>query len=162
MIRAVPLARPETSHGTPRIMRYTLGTAAKAAGVGKATISRAIASGKLSAERTPGGTFAIEASELHRVFPPPPPPDRVVERTETSETPLRNGADLAAVLGREREQLLATIADLRTRLNESERERREQAARIVALLSDQRSAAPATPIAPAPARRPWWPWRRHG
>src|SRR4051794_33750213 len=54
-----------------------------------------------------------------------------------------------------------TIADLRRRLDESERERREQAVRlaaaqerIAALLTDQRAAPP------APARRGWWSWRR--
>jgi excisionase family DNA binding protein len=166
MIATVPPARPETSHGTMRIMRYTLGTAAKAVGVGKATISRAIASGKLSAERRPGGTFAIDASELYRVFPPPPPPEQVPERTDTPETPpeipLRNGANrtplyggqVAEALAREREQLLATIADLRQRLTESEQERRATAERLTALLTDQRT----TP--PSPARRSWWPWRR--
>lgn len=129
-------------------MRYTLGTAAKAAGVGKATISRAIANGRLSAERQPGGAFAIDASELHRVFPPPVPPEQAGERTDTPETPLRNGADhTIEVLSREREQLLATIADLRQRLTESEQERRATAERLTALLADRRPG------------RFWWRWR---
>ena len=83
MIRAVPLAHPETSHGTPRIMRYTLGTAAKARRCRQGDDLRALSrAANCLPSDTPGGTFAIEASELHRVFPPPPPPDRVVERTE--------------------------------------------------------------------------------
>jgi hypothetical protein len=147
-------------------MRYTLGTAAKAVGVGKATISRAIASGKLSAEKQPDGSFAIDASELYRVFQPKPVADQASERTDTPGTPLRNGADhppianqpaeakVVEALSREREQLLATIADLRMRLSESEQERRATAERLTALLTDQRKAA-----TPPPPRR-WWHWRR--
>jgi hypothetical protein len=51
-------------------MSYTLGTAAKAAGVSKATIHRAIKSGKISATRHEDGSYTIQPAELHRVFPP--------------------------------------------------------------------------------------------
>ena len=54
-------------------MKYTIGEAAKATGKSKATISKAIKTGALSAERQGTKTtspFAIEASELFRVFPP--------------------------------------------------------------------------------------------
>ena len=53
-------------------MKYTIGEAAKATGKSKATISKAIKNGTLSAERQGTKTtspFAIEASELFRVFP---------------------------------------------------------------------------------------------
>src|SRR4051794_5845186 len=53
------------------------------------------------------------------------------------------------------ERAALEIDDFRRRLDESERERREQGARIVALLTDQRSTAP-----PASPRRSWWPWSR--
>jgi hypothetical protein len=43
--------------------------AAKAAGKAVTTITRAIENGKLSASRTDGGGYAIEPSELFRVFP---------------------------------------------------------------------------------------------
>lgn len=49
-------------------MKYTLGTAAKATGLSKTTIHRAIKSGKLSANRNENGSFEIDASELHRVY----------------------------------------------------------------------------------------------
>jgi hypothetical protein len=53
-------------------MSYTLGEAAKAVGKSKATISKAIKSGKISASKNDDGSFTIEASELHRVYPPTP------------------------------------------------------------------------------------------
>jgi excisionase family DNA binding protein len=49
-------------------MRYTLGEAAKATGKSKTTVQRAIAKGKISAEKN-GGGYSIDPSELHRVFP---------------------------------------------------------------------------------------------
>lgn len=51
-------------------MVYTLGEAAKATGKSKATISKAIKSGRISAQKDETGTFQIDPSELHRVYPP--------------------------------------------------------------------------------------------
>src|SRR3546814_5865902 len=51
-------------------MAYTLGEAAKATGISKASISRAINSGRISAIKTESGSFSIEPVELHRVYPP--------------------------------------------------------------------------------------------
>lgn len=53
-------------------MKYTIGEAAKATGKSKATISKAIKNGDLSAKRlgkTITSPFEIDASELFRVFP---------------------------------------------------------------------------------------------
>lgn len=50
-------------------MVYTLGQAAKATGKSKATISKAIKSGRISAKKEETGRFRIEPSELHRVYP---------------------------------------------------------------------------------------------
>lgn len=50
-------------------MAYTLGEAAKATGKSKATISKAIKSGRISAKKGETGIFSIEPSELHRVYP---------------------------------------------------------------------------------------------
>ena len=50
-------------------MAYTLGEAAKAVGLSKTAISKAIKSGKISAERQINGSFSIEPVELHRVYP---------------------------------------------------------------------------------------------
>ena len=50
-------------------MSYTLGQAAVAFKKSKSTISKAIKNGLISAERQSNGSFKIEPSELHRVFP---------------------------------------------------------------------------------------------
>lgn len=52
-----------------RGMQYTAGQAAEATGKNITTITRAIKSGKISAEKDESGTWRIDASELHRVFP---------------------------------------------------------------------------------------------
>ena len=51
-------------------MTYTLGQAAKATGKSKPTIQRAIKSGSISAAKADDGSYEIDPSELHRVFPP--------------------------------------------------------------------------------------------
>lgn len=51
---------------------YTLGTAARAAGVSKSTIHRAIKRGTISARSREAGGYEIDPAELHRVFPPVP------------------------------------------------------------------------------------------
>ena len=52
-----------------RDMQYTAGQAAQATGKNIATITRAIKSGKISAQKDASGAWRIEASELHRAFP---------------------------------------------------------------------------------------------
>lgn len=50
-------------------MQYTAGQAAQATGKNIATITRAIKSGKISAQKDAFGAWRIDASELHRIFP---------------------------------------------------------------------------------------------
>lgn len=50
-------------------MRYTLGQAAKATGVSKMTLSRAIKKGTISAAKNDSGGYEIDPAELHRIFP---------------------------------------------------------------------------------------------
>src|SRR5919206_569080 len=47
---------------------YSLSAAAKATGKSKATIHRAIKTGKVSATRHEDGSYTIDPAELHRVF----------------------------------------------------------------------------------------------
>ena len=90
--------------------RYTLGTAAKATGKSKTTIQRAVSKGKISAHKDEDGSYSIDPSELHRIFP------RVIGETVSNasnldttrppdETPeLRAKIEaLEAMLDRERE-----------------------------------------------------------
>jgi hypothetical protein len=124
-------------------MRYTLGTAAKATGKAKSTILRAVKSGAISATKAHDGSYSIEPSELHRVFPPNGAQQAASNDAQPHE---EHGATLRfrleileAERERERDQMLATISDLRTRLDRSED-------RITALLG-----AP-------PKRSRWWWW----
>lgn len=117
-------------------MVYTLGEAAKATGMSKATISKAIKNGRISASKDESGTFKIDPSELHRVYPP-------TVSSEQKETPTNTPAKadidgtiraLQARLEAAQERLSdkdTVIADLR-----EDRDRWRQQA--TALLEDQR------------------------
>ena len=133
-------------------MKLTLNQAARESGRAKSTISKAIKSGKLSAERLEGGSYHIEPAELFRVFPVTghehdPLPDGNPEKN-SGNTPLQ--AELDALRGqlasaslereREREQLTDQIEDLRRRLDAESDERRK----LTALLTSQQPQ----PLAP--------------
>ncbi|NIJ35324.1 DNA-binding protein [Sphingomonas oligoaromativorans] len=125
-------------------MAYTLGEAAKATGVSKASISRAINSGRISAIKKDDGSFSIEPVELHRVYPP----KSTTTVSETPNEPVANGisntsnaidskvlqARLDAVLEQLRDRE-GTIDDLRQRLDRADEERREAQARVIGLLT---------------------------
>ncbi|WP_124084547.1 DNA-binding protein [Pseudogemmobacter humi] len=114
-------------------MAYTLGEAAKATGKSKATISKAIKSGRISASKDETGTFRIDPAELHRVYTP----TVSVEHTETASKPEINTAnesqirELQARLEAAHERLAdkeTVIADLR-----EDRDRwRQQASSLLA------------------------------
>lgn len=117
-------------------MVYTLGEAAKATGKSKATISKAIKNGRISATKDETGTFRIDPAELHRVYAP----TVSFEREETQGKPVENTAndgyirELQARLEAAQERLAdkeTVIADLR----EDRDKWRNQA---TALLADQR------------------------
>ena len=130
---------------------FTLGEAAKAAGVSKPTLSKAIAKGRLAADRQQDGSFQIQAAELFRAYPPKPEGNRLagsdfderethVDRAllarELEELRQRlAGAD--AERDRERRQLSDQIEDLRRRLDLEGEERRK----LTAILTDQRAKA---------------------
>jgi len=144
----------------------SLGRAARLTGLSKATLSRAVHSGKLSATRREGGGYSIDPSELARVFNVTPETGPGVGETgsmmqsatgplepvSTSETPLatRLAAADAEIAG-----LKALLAEVRTRGDELRRDKDE-------LAKDRDAWRERAAIAlPAPAeRRSWWPWRR--
>lgn len=128
-------------------MKYTLSQAAAATGKNKTTIQRSIKSGKISASKNMSGTYEIDPSELHRVFPAThvngAQHSKSNDTQHTQESAITVHARLElleAEREREREQMQTTIDDLRKRLDRSEE-------RISALL-------------PAPEKRGWLPWRR--
>ena len=124
-------------------VRYTLGTAAKATGKSKTTIQRAILKGRISAERQESGSYSIDPSELHRVFPhfeddTVPRNTEIDDQRPHDETPeLRARIEaLETMLSREREALDEVRAD---------RDAWRQQARTLL-------------VAPSPKPRKWWPW----
>ena len=132
-------------------MKYSLSEAAKATGKNKTTIQRAIKNGKISAIKGDSGSYEIEPSELHRVFPPVAA-QRDAQHRQSNDTQQSKSAsinsDLARVLELEKElavahervngleahkeQMADTINDLRKRLDNSE-------GRVTALLTDGRT-----------------------
>lgn len=139
-------------------MRYSMGGAARAVGLHKATIHRAIKSGRLSAEKREDGTYAIDPAELARVYgevdpatgASTKPRDDPHPATATAATS-RDGAEpalmaeLRAELARERE----TVDDLRRRLDVAE----DRVTRLL-LAIPAPGAAASTVAMPSPAPTP--------
>ena len=150
--------------GTHQLPYFTLGEAAKQAGVSKPTLSKAIKTGRLSAERQPDGSYRIQPAELFRVYPPETHGNGLA-RSEFDERETGNdnrlvGDEVAGLRERlalltvererEREQLTDQIEDLRRRLDaeaEARRTEGEERRKLTALLTDQSrkpAAEPAT------------------
>ena len=129
-------------------MKYTLSEAAAATGKNKATIQRAIKSGKISAPKGETGSYEIDPSELHRVFQPVaqsenattrnsaqqaglPPDSNALQRIANLEKELAVMEERKNGLEEQKRHLTDTIEDLRKRLDSSE-------GRVMALLNDPR------------------------
>lgn len=140
-------------------MEMSLSAAARASGLSKSTLSRAIKSGRLSARRADAGSsWVVDAAELFRAYPaaaarPDAPHDEAAPASWRATQPPDAGHDEArnamalleqalayerAALERERE----VTADLRQRLDRADE-------RVRTLLGQ---AATTPPPAPAPAR----------
>lgn len=138
-------------------MNYTLSQAAKATGKSKSSISRAIDTGRISANRN-GNLFEIDAAELHRVFP---------LKVDTDSVPLNGSKNVPrndlddrgtgrnySILEREIELLRERLGDKETQIDDlrGERDRLlkviEEQAGSFRLLTDQRQQ-PAPEPAPA-------------
>ena len=155
-------------------MFLTLGQASQQSGFSKATLSRAIRDGKLSAQKSvETQSFKIDPAELHRYTEAmqvlrataeterekhAATPSKDIESdsetaVETRVQEIRKQVELEgrAKLAEER------LADLKAQLEEMRRQRdkwQEQAERL--------ALAPPSPT-PAPVQpqpRGWWPWRR--
>lgn len=128
-------------------MGLTLNQAAKLSKRAKSTLLNALRTGLMSGSKDERGNWSIEPAELFRVYqlePPREPENRFRTGSEPFGTgnenhnrtpveppePVQNHlAELVKLLQderiRERQQLESTIADLRLRLDASERERRQ-------------------------------------
>ena len=78
-------------------MKHTAGTAAKAVGKTKSTITKAIASGKLSAIKNDNGAWEIDASELNRVYPPTPLETVEIKQNDTLKEMGGNSKEIEAL-----------------------------------------------------------------
>jgi hypothetical protein len=78
-------------------MKHTAGTAAKAVGKTKSTITKAIASGKLSAIKNDNGAWEIDVAELHRVYPPSPTETVEIEQYDTPKRNTENSREIEAL-----------------------------------------------------------------
>lgn len=124
-------------------MPYTLGEAAKATGKSKATISKAIKSGRISAQKDENGVFHIDPSELHRVYP-------LNVSIETLSKPEEPG------------EHIATIRELTARL-EAANERLQDKEVVISDLKEDRDRwrQQATALLSAPPKRNWsWPFSK--
>ena len=92
---------------------YTLGTAAKATGVSKSTLSRALKDGTISGRKQPDGSYEIDPAELHRVYPPVQSPTGSEEHQSNDTQPLKMDDETGG--------LRAEIQVLRERLANVER-----------------------------------------
>ena len=115
-------------------MSYTLGTAAKATGKDRATISRAIRKGKVSAKKDENGQWNIDPAELHRVYPPVKQDNRDNATPRNSEllleiTELKGQVEAV----REREKLKDDM------LEDLRKDRDHWRQQATALLTDQRT-----------------------
>ena len=115
-------------------MKYTLGQAATASGKSKSTISKAIKSGKLSAQKQDDGSFAIDPAELNRVFPLENTETVSSERSRTPQETPENTIEIA-VLRAKLEAAERQVEDLK-----SDRDHwRQQANRLLSSPVQQQS-----------------------
>lgn len=121
-------------------MAYTLGEAAKATGKSKATLSKAIKSGRISAFKNDLGTFQIEPSELHRVYPP----TVSSEQQETAGNPQVNTENdgLVRELQARLEAAHERLSDKETVISDLKEDRDRWRQQATALLNDKRDHSP--------------------
>ena len=128
-------------------MKYTAGQAAKATGVSTATISRALKRGKISGVKDANGTWSIDPSELHRVFPPLADSIAETAAVKDNATPVKDTG--TAVLELEIQMLrdaLSREQEISSDLKEDRDRWRAQATGLLAdLRSTQEASSPATP-----------------
>jgi hypothetical protein len=97
-------------------MSYTLATAAKATGLNRSTILRAIKGGQITGTKDQFGEWRVEPVELHRVYP------AVAELSAGSDAPRRHAASDAAALDVQIEALIRRAEELlRQQLDEVRR-----------------------------------------
>ena len=167
----LPFLKPgnfDRRKGAGKGMGFTASEAAKEVGKSLPTITKAIQSGKLSANGPKGGPYSIEPAELFRVWPRvagkvEETPKVRPEETPGKPNPLTGEVDLLQEKLRSaqalNERLSDEVSDLRARLDAEAEERR----RLTALLTyqpEKPTPAPVPEPAPQtqarPPQRSWW------
>lgn len=126
-------------------MKLSATEAAKRTGKSVPTITRAIKSGKISAEKSGSGGYLIDPAELFRAFPAITQPNVV--------TPPMLGSDPPAFTPSETPNLQARVASLEAALADAKTERdewRDQAKRLAMALP-----APASEVLSKPKQGMW-------
>ncbi|NIZ11749.1 hypothetical protein [Pseudooceanicola sp. HF7] len=129
-------------------MKLSASQAAKKTGKSVPTITRAIKSGKISAEKTKSGGYQIEASELFRVFNAVTEEPNAKGNSLGDETPPKDAKNAA-----EASLLQEKIDALETALADAKAERdewRDQAKRLALALPSPQASTDTN------LGRPWW------
>ena len=116
-------------------MGYTLGEAAKACRMSKATLSKAVKSGKISATKNADGSFSIEAVELHRVYP------ITVETVASEQYETPKSTQVNTEISNEMLMLQMKLEAAHQRISDLETDKeawRLQATRLLSLTSDSK------------------------
>jgi hypothetical protein len=138
----------------------SLGQAAKLAGLGKTTLTRAIKAGRLSATRRDDGGYQIDVAELERVYPLRAPTDATGATDPATGTVvhLATGAAPPSNLAGEIEALRATATLMREQIVDL-REDRDRWRGIAERLAIAPPAPPETPPE-TPPKMSLWRWLR--
>lgn len=143
-------------------MKLSASKAAKEVGVSVPTITRAIKSGKISAEAVEGGGWSIDPAELFRVFSPvtaspndtptslgyEPPSERAVLEVQVSV--LREQLALMQQAMADKDGVIADLRSDRDDLRQQRDRWQEQADRATRLLAGPPPAKASEP------RQSWW------
>jgi excisionase family DNA binding protein len=129
-------------------MQVTLGQAAKQLGIGKATLSRYIKQGKLSAQKQEDGSYRIDVSELDRV--------RDIRRPHSEQTKEHLATSMeTGMLQREIDLLRETLAQ-KDKLIEDVKSERDKWARMAESLQEEKQKL--LTDGRAGSRRGIWEW----
>lgn len=137
----------------------SLSEAARWAGVTRATIHKALKSGRLSGRKDEAGEWRIDPAELERVYQP----GALVDVSHDGGVSSTDTAELMAVKERELVLLREMLAEVRAQRDDAIGQRDRAMALAEAqtrlLTHQQEQGTPATP-APAPRARPRLGWFR--
>lgn len=130
---------------------YTLSEAAKATGLNRSTLFRAIRAGRISATQDAQGQWSLDPAEVHRVYPPVAPNDAPTNAAQ------HGARDATPAFDAQIEGLKAIAELLRSQLADalSQRDKWQEAFQAQRLLAPPQSSA-----TPEPKSQTWWRWLR--